>query len=384
MKKLNILMVDDDTADRKMLRRMIVRSGMAAAIHEVGDAPEALAFQGGSIDLVLLDQRLPGAEGLSILESLTGKWPQAAVILMTGQGDEFLAKTAIKRGAVDYISKRDMNQNAVERMMKVGVETAHMRWMLDQQRQELLMFSNILVHDFKAPINAISSLSDLLAESISKGETDTVLEDLAFLRKSTRQMAELVDSLADHIRFDRDQQMQEVPVREVIDRALTALRLAISESGATVDIDLPEGPEMRLNCSAPQISQLLQNLIANGIKFCRDRRPELCISVCAQPPASLLISVADNGIGVPDHFHEKMFDPFQRLGNVGDIPGSGLGLATCRKIAERHAGRIWSNRREGPGAEICLLLPADPCHAGAHEMQSAAQPERTGTGRLLN
>ncbi|QPM89809.1 hybrid sensor histidine kinase/response regulator [Pseudooceanicola algae] len=368
---LKILIVDDDGADRKMLRRMVVKSSLAGKVHECEDAAQALDLIAPEMDVVFLDNRLPGVEGVTIVEKLMKKWPKSAVILVSGQGDAIVAKTAIKRGAIDYISKRDLNQNAVERMMKVSVETARMRWMVDQQRQELMMFSSILVHDFRAPIAAISSLAEMLSDSLQNGDTDTVQEDLAYLQKSTRQMSELVDSLAAHLRYDGDAEMSNVPVRDVIDRALTALSLTISDSDAEIEIDIPAADDSNLTCNPPQISQLLQNLVANAIKFCPGQQPKLRISVIAQQnPEALLISIADNGIGVPEHFREKMFEPFQRLGTVSEIPGSGLGLATCRKIAERHSGFIWCKDTKGNGAEICLLLPRDPLSPSAGHLKS--------------
>jgi DNA-binding NtrC family response regulator len=154
---------------------------------------------------------MPDGDGLSVLEPLAEKWPRAAIFLMTGQADDVVAKSAILLGATDYIPKRSISRNAVERLLKTGRDAAEMRWKLEQQRQELLTFAHVLVHDFRAPIMQANSIAELLDESINDGDQDAIQTELALLRKSTGQMIELIDSLSSHIRNDRAAEMEVGP-----------------------------------------------------------------------------------------------------------------------------------------------------------------------------
>ncbi|QOL80521.1 response regulator [Pseudooceanicola spongiae] len=160
--------------------------------------------------MIFLDQRMPDGDGLSVLEPLAEKWPRAAIFLMTGQADDVVAKSAILLGATDYIPKRSISRNAVERLLKTGRDAAEMRWKVEQQ-QEILTFAHVLVHDFRAPIVQANSITELLEESINDGDQDAIQTELALLHKSTGPMSELIDSLSSHIRNDRAAEMEVSP-----------------------------------------------------------------------------------------------------------------------------------------------------------------------------
>lgn len=131
------------------------------------------------------------------------------------------------------------------------------------------------------------------------------------------------------------------------------LRMAIEEHKAKVTHD----PLPVVLADNWQIVQLLQNLIANGIKFHREETPMVHLSA-QRRGNEWLFSVRDNGIGIPNEFLEKIFVIFQRLKPRGTYPGTGIGLAICKKIIERHGGRIWTDSEPGKGSTFCFTLPA--------------------------
>jgi light-regulated signal transduction histidine kinase (bacteriophytochrome) len=141
----------------------------------------------------------------------------------------------------------------------------------------------------------------------------------------------------------------------VLDQVLSNLELYIKQSNATVTHDaLPE-----VMADNTQLAQVFQNLIANGIKFHSEKAPKINIS--AEKKANeWLFSVRDNGIGIEPQYSEKIFEVFKRLHKKEEYPGTGIGLAICKKIVERHGGRIWVESELGKGSTFCFMLPIYP------------------------
>ncbi|QFS83500.1 ATP-binding protein [Roseivivax sp. THAF197b] len=350
-----VLIVDDDDGDRKMLTRLLAKTTLVVTTQEARSTDELGDVEATHLDAVFLDYLLPGAFGLNVLETVRSRWPQAAVFMVTGQGDEELAKSAIQLGAADYIAKSSITAAALERMLRTGVGAARTQSKLDEQHRDLATFSEVLVHDFKAPIRAVSYLVDQVSEDIEAGEMEDVHESLRLLRKSSRHMLETMKSLSDHIRFDREDVINEVSGVDLVDRAMNALSQVITEADARIDLDQVDATT-RLSCRAPQIAQVLQNLIANAIKFCSADAPRIAISVQNRCD-SHLFEVSDNGIGIAKDQIERVFEPFKRAPGTTGIAGTGLGLATCKKIVLRHGGRIWCESTPDKGTKFAFELP---------------------------
>lgn len=368
-----VLIVDDDASDRKHVRRLLGRIDPAIQTVELAGL-ELLPEAGPDPEAVFLDYLLPGSTGLSMLDRLRQRWPQAAVFLMTGHGDEEVAKSAIQHGAIDYISKEQLGENAVRRMLESGVEQARMRWKLAEQQSELLTFSEVLVHDLKAPIRAVGFLAEQIRDGLRDGHLEEVDGDLSMLDRAAGQMAALIDSLAEHIRLDRDATRRRVLLPELVQMAETALHHEIARSGATLGVDLDGIGDGAVKGSPPQLAQVLQNLIGNAIKFAGPCPPQVRIRAWAEDD-TLIVSVADRGIGVPDEHRHRIFEPFRRLADADGPPGTGLGLATCRKIVERHGGRIWCQPRAehpaGAGTDFRFALPLDIAQVGERDIARA-------------
>jgi signal transduction histidine kinase len=139
----------------------------------------------------------------------------------------------------------------------------------------------------------------------------------------------------------------------VMEDVLMALEQVITDRGAVVTHD--DLPVVRGN--APQLTQLLLNLIGNAIKYCEATPPTVEISTRRQPEGAWLFEVRDNGIGIPEKERDKVFDPFKRLHASSRYEGTGLGLAICKKIIERHDGTIWVKSKEGEGTSFFFTLP---------------------------
>lgn len=346
------LIVDDDLADRKLLRRLMHQIDPATEVAEVSDGSAALAHGAAEIDMIFLDYLLPDTKGIDLIAPLARRWPRAAICLMTGQGDEEIAKQSIQRGAVDYLPKRNLTLPALARVVETGCKMAQMRWQLEEKREDLSMFSEVLVHDLKAPIRSMRFLVRKLQEDLAEGTATDIGRDVQLIGKSADRLHDLVTSLAGHIHYDSETSEEEVAASALVEEASQMLLAEIERSGAQI---ASEG-EAKVTCHVPQIVQLLQNLIGNAIKYAGQAPPRITIR-CRDTPEGVHLEVEDRGIGVPPEYRETIFQPFKRLPVSAAIPGTGLGLATCRKIVDRHGGRIWCDPETTGGTLIHVTLP---------------------------
>lgn len=367
---LRLLLIDDDRGDRKLIRRLLDRGSRPVTVTEAASGSEALHHAGQPFDAILLDHLLPGGTGIEMIEVLRRNWPGAGIVLMTGQGSEDIAKRAIMEGANDYAAKGSLTPEALERALQNAASFARLQARLKEQREDLETFSEVLVHDLRAPIRGTLFLSEQIVEAAAEGDVQQVREQAALLHRAALRLSEMVNSLAAHVTQTAEEPPHWAPVRDVVERALAALQQDIAQTGAEIALQLGL---TELFCRPAEIAQLLQNLLANAIKYRGASPARITVSARADGGGCRL-SVADHGIGVPAEYRHRIFEPFKRVPSAAAIPGSGLGLATCRKIATRHGGRIWCDETVTEGTVFHLTLPAGP--AAPLRQTCEAQPAR--------
>lgn len=363
MNPFKLLVVEDDEGDRKQIDRVLRQSGLGAESTEVTSLEEGVAAcERGDFDCAIIDYQLPGEDGLDGITTLHMKFPEMAIIMSTGQGDEMVAAEAMKRGAADYISKSRINASTLLSTIQHALEKAALQRKIRQQQEELENFARVLAHDLRAPAAAIETFAGRIAERLREGHLAEALEYADWVMQRAQRMNRLIDTLYRYTLADAHVPFESVDMNRVFEEARANLQHLIQECGATVTAD--ELPSVLGN--APQLIQLLQNLIGNGLKYCD--RPVASIHLSASNLVaseaganSWLFAVADNGIGIPEEHSNRIFEPFIRLKNAGKREGFGLGLATCKKIVERHGGTIWFESRQGSGTTFFFILPgADP------------------------
>ncbi|QRF65636.1 sensor histidine kinase [Ponticoccus alexandrii] len=351
-----ILIIDDDTGDTKLLCRALDDSGLSCDLRRAPSMQAALDGHGEeAIDLVFLDYGLPNADGLANIATVLGQWPEAAVAVVTGQGDEVIAAAAIKSGAIDYIPKRNIAAASLRRLVQNGLEVTRLRHQIEAQRQELDTFAHTLAHDLKAPLRALDYFTLSLAEGIAAGDTQAMEADRTEIAGLVARLHRTIDTLSAHLHPGQGAAHGPEPADALLRAAAANLRAEIAESGAA----LRAGPLPVVLCADTEVIQLLQNLIGNGIKYCRDHPPDIHVSAVPTNAGRWIFSVRDNGIGIAPEHAEQVFQPFRRLHREEEIPGTGLGLATCAKIVRRHGGRIWCEPQP-QGTLFRFTLPAAP------------------------
>jgi signal transduction histidine kinase len=227
---------------------------------------------------------------------------------------------------------------------------------LERSNAELEQFAYVASHDLQAPLRSIVGFGQLLRQDY-QGRLDADADTyIGFMVKSAGQMQELIRGLLAFSRIGREPAGPAAADTEaVLGEVEARLRPAIAECGATLTHDQPLPA---VACPPLELGQLLQNLIGNALKFhALDKTPR--IHVAAQREgAQWRLSVRDNGIGIEPRFLERIFQMFQRLHTADKYEGTGIGLAICRKIVERHGGQLWAESTPGEGSTFFFTLGA--------------------------
>ena len=199
----------------------------------------------------------------------------------------------------------------------------------------------------------VSSYTQLLARRYSDKLDGDGREFMNYVVDGAARMKQLIEDLLAYSRVGtKGKEFKPVSLEAPLKRAVTNLRAAIEESGAAVSWDsLPS-----VDVDEVQLVQLFQNLIGNALKFRGQAVPRIRVSALEEN-AEWRVSIADNGIGIEPQYFERIFMVFQRLHTMGEYPGTGIGLAICKKVAERHGGRIWVTSTPGAGSTFHFTLP---------------------------
>ena len=273
--------------------------------------------------------------------------------------DTALGQIWVANAPVDY---DDRDLEVVSRLATIYAVAVQRRWAdeelrlksdeLERSNQDLEQFAYVASHDLQEPLRMVRSYVQLLQRRYG-GKLDTDADEfIAFAVDGVERMQTLISDLLKLSRVGtRGKEFVPIFCEEVLDQALSNLEIAIRESGASITRD----PLPTLRGDDTQLIQLFQNLIGNALKFSGDRRPE--IHIAAKPRGrGWMFSVRDNGIGIDPKQAERVFLVFQRLHTREEYPGTGIGLAVCKKIVERHGGRIWVESAAGQGSVFCFTI----------------------------
>jgi len=223
---------------------------------------------------------------------------------------------------------------------------------LKRSNEELEHFAYVASHDLKEPLLSVASNIKLIERRISKGHPEEAGE---FIGNSLQQLGLMQQLISDLLIYSRvgtqAKPFEKVASGEILRTVLANLKTSIDKRQATINSDpLPE-----IMADQVQLVQLLQNFLSNALKFCEDRPPVIHVSA-AKGKGEWIFSVRDNGIGIPAEHRERIFEMFGRL-HKDKFHGTGIGLATCKKIVERHGGRIWVESEEGKGSTFFFTIP---------------------------
>ncbi|WP_243372396.1 PAS domain S-box protein [Geotalea sp. SG265] len=232
---------------------------------------------------------------------------------------------------------------------------------VQRSNQELQQFAYIASHDLQEPLRMISGYIALMERKYGSRLDERARTYINYAVDGTRRMQRLIDGLLNYSRISREAELVPVDMNAVFAVATANLEQRIRESGGRVTatpLPVVRGDEI-------QLVQLLQNLVGNGLKYRKPgASPKVHLSA-RQTGAHWLFAVRDNGIGIERQHYDRIFQIFQRLHTEDEYPGTGIGLATCKKIVERHGGRIWVESKPGGGSTFFFTLPVGDKQEGA-------------------
>lgn len=247
---------------------------------------------------------------------------------------------------------RQLNADLERKVADRTAELAERAKDLERSNMELQQFAYVASHDLQEPLRTIASFTQLLAKRYGDKLDDKAREFIAFAVDGSKRMQTLINDLLSFSRVGtQGRSLVPVSTDAVLDAVLKNLKRGIEESRAIITRD----PLPLVLADELQLSQIMQNLIGNAIKFRRDGSATVHIGA-ARTASGWNISVRDNGIGVAPEHGDRIFVIFQRLHTKTQYPGTGIGLAICKKIAERHDGRIWLEPTPGGGSTFIFSI----------------------------
>ena len=365
----HLLVVDDDEANRDILKRHLERQGYSVEESASGaDAIEKL--RGMSFDAVLLDLVMPEMNGLDVLKALKqdSKLFNIPVLVISASDELASVAESIKSGAEDYLFKPfdptllrarlsatlDRKRLRDEERMR-SAELEKVTQALQRSNEDLQRFAYAASHDLQAPIRTITSYLQLLERRLGERLSEEEHELVDFAKDAAKRMSTLVQDLLLYSQASaRRRTFEPVDCEALLATLVSDLKTAVDESQATIVWErLPT-----VQAEWTSMRQLLQNLVGNAIKY-RGTRPP-CVQVTASQAGGVwTFCVQDNGLGIAPEYKQSIFEMFQRL-HGHELPGSGIGLAMCQQIVERFGGKIWVESELGEGSRFYFTIPVNP------------------------
>lgn len=224
---------------------------------------------------------------------------------------------------------------------------------LERSNIELQHFAYVVSHDLQTPLRSISGFVQLLEKDYGDRLDERAVEWIRRTVVGTQRMQAMIRDILAYSRLDsRVNPFSRVDLNDVFDEVIDVLGDSIAEAAAEVTRELLPA----VLGDRPQLIQLLENLLGNAIRYRNSDPPHVHVAA-ADAGADWLVTVSDNGIGIDSQHFQRIFDAFQRLHTQKAVPGTGIGLAICRRVVNRHGGRIWVESEPGRGSRFHFTLP---------------------------
>ncbi len=404
-KNMKLLIVDDNPNNLFSFEAALKSPGLEIMAAPSGVEALQILIAHPDISLILMDVQMPGMDGFETAELIRGQrmFKELPILFITAvyRSDDF-ARRSFDVGAFDYITKpvdsgvlkskvqvfltlqqqklqlgeanAALQAEIIERkqaaagLVEANARATEMMAELERSNTELEQFAYVASHDLQEPLALVTSFLQLLQRRY-KGQLDSEADEfIDFAVNNAARMKMLISDLLAYSQVGtHGREFEPIDADAALDQAVTNLQLTIEKSNAKITRDaLPS-----VKGDFVQMTQLFQNLIGNALKFRNEKYPVVHISAKknskvlaqnseqAQTLADWTFSVQDNGIGLDSQYSERIFTIFQRLHTREEYSGTGIGLAICKKIVERHGGHMWVESEEGQGATFYFTLPIE-------------------------
>ena len=357
-------MENSQSAARLILELLSKPPSPQFALDRVDGLPLALArLKEGPVDVVLLNLALPGTRGHEAFTAIYDLAPDIPTIVLADKEDDVMAIRVVRDGAQDYLLKGAINGPGLWRAIRYAIERHGVRVnrvaegtaALATVNRDLEAFTYSVSHDLRAPLRHVSSFVRILVDEFRDTLDPKAQHYLKRIEDGARRMSELVDDLLTLARVGKqDLQLRATPLAPIVERIIVALKTDISDR----HIDWEVGKLPVVECDAGLMGIVLTNLLSNAVKYTRPReRARIEIGQTARDGEQVLF-VRDNGVGFDMKYADKLFGVFQRLHRAEEFDGTGVGLATVQRIAQKHGWKIWAEAEVDQGATFFFTFGA--------------------------
>jgi signal transduction histidine kinase len=378
---VNILLVDDKTENLLALET-ILQAPDYHLVRALSGQEALLALLAQDFAVIVLDVQMPEMSGIELAQIIRSrkKTQHIPILFLTAHGDES-AVAGYEAGGVDFLTKplqpavlrskvavfadlyRKSNalleeieerRVAEERIRQLNEELSQQVEQLAAANAELESFSYTVSHDLRAPLRQVSGFVTLLKEAVQGEAAEEVDEYIGLIEDAVTRMGRLIDDLLSFSRVGRIELNHSlVDVAPLVAQVQQTLAPAVADR----EIDWVVGDLPQVQGDLAMLRQVLVNLLDNAVKFTRPlRRAEIEINA-RREEKEVVFFVRDNGVGFDPRHADKLFGVFQRLHTRTQFEGTGIGLASVRRIVQRHGGRTWAESVPGKGTTIYFSLP---------------------------
>ncbi|MDH3360187.1 MAG: response regulator [Desulfobulbaceae bacterium] len=363
---ISLLVIDDDEAIRDLIRVKMMYRGYEVQVAENGDAAFRI-LQKNDIDMVLIDQEMPGRDGMATYMVIKNEWPKLPAIMITAHGSKHLIKSFLVSGGRDFIEKPIVDFESFDfRIKRVLAELrkeqeAEEKIRASKVREESRKIKDVFLasmsHELRTPLAHIIGFT----QRLQKADCTDPEKQRVFLDKiegAAQSLNRIVEDILDVTLIESHMQCESewVSLQSVVGKVADKVSDSLQSKAIILNISVPKELP-KVHADERKLGDVFEKLIGNAIKFTEVGS----ITVNAQSmPNEVIVSVRDTGCGISQQKIARLFEPFGKLDHeTGNKAGTGLGLYICRRLIELMGGRIWVSSEEGKGTTFFFSLKQD-------------------------
>ena len=363
MSDINILLIEDNSGDVYLVKEQLRDiDDFKFKLVESQYLEQALAIiEENSFDAILLDLMLPDSQGLETFYAVNQITPDTAIVVISALSEKKLALQAVREGAQDYLAKGKIAPNTLHKTIQYAIERKSVTQQLQKRttelehlNQELEAFSYAVSHDLKNPLSFIKGMSSLLLSRKRSPPLDA--QDVMCIERiynNSIRMEQITKNLLSLSQAQRlPMSMEDINLSELAIKVADTLQQRHPER----EVKFIATPDIFATGDLELLTLLLENTIGNAWKYTQNNSNPTIEFGCNDSDCGTVYYIKDNGIGFDPQEAEQLFVPFQRLSNSKEYEGTGIGLATVKRIIDRHNGKIWFEAKPERGASFMFTL----------------------------